>query len=33
MANVERLARKQKTAVLVRLKIYLIRPLPFPAAE
>jgi hypothetical protein len=33
MANVKRLARKEKTAVLVWLKIYLIRLLPFPAAE
>jgi hypothetical protein len=34
MANVNRLAQKEKTAaVLVWLKIYLIRLLPFPAAE
>ena len=33
MANVKRLARKEKTAILVWLKIYLIRLLPFPAAE
>ena len=33
MANVKRLARKEKTAVLVWLKIYLICLLPFPAAE
>jgi hypothetical protein len=33
MANVKRLARKEKTVVLVWLKIYLIRLLPFPAAE
>jgi hypothetical protein len=33
MANVKRLARKEKTAKLVWLKIYLIRLLPFPAAE
>jgi hypothetical protein len=34
IANVNRLAQKEKTAaVLVWLKIYLIRLLPFPAAE
>jgi hypothetical protein len=33
MANVNRLAQKEKTAVLVWLKIYLIRLLPFLAAE
>jgi hypothetical protein len=33
MANVKRLARKEKTAVLAWLKIYLICLLPFPAAE
>jgi hypothetical protein len=33
MANVKRLAQKEKTAVLVWLKIYLIRLLPFSAAE
>jgi hypothetical protein len=33
MANVKRLAQKEKIAVLVWLKIYLIRLLPFPAAE
>jgi hypothetical protein len=33
MANVSRLAQKKKSVVLVWLKIYLIRLLPFPAAE
>src|ERR1700693_1953320 len=33
MANVKRFARKEKTVVLVWFKIYLIRLLPFPAAE
>ena len=33
MANVNRLAQKEKAVVLVWLKIYLIRLLPFPAAE
>jgi hypothetical protein len=33
MANVNRLAQKEKPVVLVWLKIYLIRLLPFPAAE
>jgi hypothetical protein len=32
MANVKRLAQKEKPAVLVWLKIYLIRLLPFAAA-
>jgi hypothetical protein len=33
MANAKRLAQKEKKAVLVWLKIYLIRLLPFPVAE
>jgi hypothetical protein len=33
MANVNRLAQKEKSVVVVWLKIYLIRLLPFPAAE
>ena len=33
MANVKRLAQKQKTVEVVRPKIYLINLLPFPAAE
>jgi hypothetical protein len=33
MANVKRLAQKEKPVVLVWLKIYLIRLLPSPAAE
>ena len=33
MANVNRLAQKEKTAVRAWLKIYLIDLLPFPAAE
>jgi len=33
MANVNRLAQKENPGVLVWLKIYLIRLLPFPAAE
>jgi hypothetical protein len=33
MANVNRLAQKENSVVLVWFKIYLIRLLPFPAAE
>jgi hypothetical protein len=33
MANVKRLVQKEKTAVLVWLKIYLIRLPPFPPAK